>query len=197
MTKNTPSPYQAVVIGCSSGCFQALLKVLSPLPKDFAVPIIVVRHQKPDSSNYLIQALEEETNLAIRYAKDGQIPRAGYVYIAPPDQHLRVNQQGKLILNNDDKVNFSRPSLDPLFLSAADYYQQQLIAVVLTGANDDGVSGVKKVKQNGGTLIVQDPESAKEPTMPKAAIKAAKPNHITWLDQIGPQLWTLTRTKDH
>lgn len=184
---------KAIVIGTSTGGFLALVKVLRPLPKDFPVPIMVVRHQKADSDDYLIRALNQECPLQINYAQNGMKPESGHVYVAPPDHHLIVNENGLLELSSDQPVNFSRPSIDVLFKSAADYYQSQLLSAVLTGANNDGAAGVEKVKQFGGTVLVQDPDSAEAEVMPEAALKAVDADYVIWLDQIGPKLWDLAR----
>ncbi len=104
-----------------------------------------------------------------------------------------VGKKGRLQLSADKPVNFSRPAIDPLFKTAAEVHGSFLLAVVLTGANADGANGLREVKAQGGTILVQDPASAVADTMPKAALAAVEVDYMVWLDQIGPLLWTLTR----
>ncbi len=180
---------QLIVIGTSQGGFQALTKVLLPLPYDFPIPILVVRHQGAKASNYVVETLNKECHLDINLAHDGEKPRQGNVYFAPPNQHLLVSANGNMQLSSGKKVNFSRPAIDPLFQSAAKALSSSLLAIVLTGANNDGAEGVKAVKKQGGRVIVQDPESAEADTMPKAAMAAVEADYVVWGDQIGPFLW--------
>lgn len=193
MKSSQETSFKAIVIGTSSGGFRALSQVLSPLPKDFPIPIMVVRHQKADTDNFLIKALNEDCQLKIKFAENQETPIAGTVYIAPPDQHLLVNQNGQLALSQSDKINFSRPSIDYLFKSAAAYYTEQLLGIVLTGANDDGALGAKEIKHQGGQILVQDLDSAEYQTMPKATLGKVHADYVVWLDQIGPMLWELLR----
>lgn len=190
MNKKT---FKLIVIGASQGGFEALKTVLSPLPSDFSVPIVVVRHQLYDSDDYIIYALSKICLLNIKYAEDNEIALSGCVYLAPPDKHLLINNDGRLVLSESKKVNYSRPAIDPLFESAAEYFKDQLLAIILTGANNDGVQGLVKVKKRRGTIIIQDPDSAESNIMPKASLAKVKPDHLIWLNQIGPLMWNLTQ----
>ncbi len=193
MTAHPNMTYKAVAVGTSTGGFQALTRLLRPLPADFSLPILAVRHQLPTTDAYLIRALSQECQLLVDFACEGDVPAAGRVYIAPPDRHLLVNQHGILSLSSCDPVNFSRPSIDPLFESAAKYYGPALVAVVLTGANRDGAAGVVAVKRHGGRVLVQDPASAEAKAMPEAALAVVDADSVVLLDQIGPLLWSLAR----
>lgn len=192
MRESQAKNYTAIVVGTSAGGFQALVKMLRPLPRDFPIPILVVRHQLADSDNYIVQALSKECQLKVSYAIEGEKPNNGHVYIAPPDRHLTIGPQGLIVLSKSAPVNYSRPSIDLLFQSAAKIYREGVLAVILTGANQDGAEGAKWVKQYGGDILVQDPDSAEASAMPKATLKKVDADYIVWLDQIGPQLWTLT-----
>jgi len=189
----THEPPSLIVIGTSQGGFTALKIVLAPLPVDFPIPILVVRHQLSDSDNYVVQALSQACQLKVKFSEEGDCPKAGTVYLAPPDRHLLVDKEGCLQLSQDDPVKFSRPAIDPLFKSAARYYGSSLLAVIMTGANSDGAEGVMEVKKQNGQVLIQDPDSAEADVMPRAAMAAVTADHITWLAQIGPMLWTLTR----
>ncbi len=194
MGKNNKKPaIEAIVVGTSQGGFQALKKILSPLPLDFPVPILAVRHQLPDSDDYMVQILNKECQLKVKFADSDEFPKPGNVYLAPPDRHMQLCKKGRLVLSDDEPVNFSRPSIDTLFISAAKQYGSSVMAVVLTGANSDSANGVIAIKKHGGQVIVQDPDSAEAPTMPRAAMAVVQVDHVVWLDQIGPLLWALTR----
>lgn len=195
MSGKSTTSFELIVVGASHGGFEALKKVLRPLPADFPVPILVVRHQSPQTDDYLIDAMNRACQLKVTFAEAGERPQPGVVYIAPPDRHLLVDHNGRLKVTDDAPVNFSRPAIDPLFLSAAKRYGASVLAVVLTGANDDGAIGAAAIHNNGGRVMVQDPVSAESPTMPLATITTVPldGNDIVWLDQIGPQLWDLTR----
>jgi len=182
-----------IVVGTSQGGFEALKIILAPLPTDFKIPILVVRHQAPDSDDYIIKSLARTTPLKIAYAQNGQVPEPGGVYLAPPDRHLLLGIDKRILLSQDKPVLFSRPAIDPLFQTAAAVFGSHLAAVVLTGANSDGAEGVKKVKAKGGLVIVQDPDSAEARAMPEAALISVTVDHTIWLDQIGPFLWSLNR----
>jgi two-component system chemotaxis response regulator CheB len=182
-----------IVVGTSIGGFQALKKIFSPLPVDFNIPVLVVRHQASDTDDYVIEALNRETQLQFKFAEEGERPDAGTVYLAPPNTHMMVARSGRIHLSYGQQVNHSRPSIDPLFISAAKLYGESLLAVVLTGANRDGVDGLKVVKKSGGTVLVQDPESAEAEILPSAAIAAVEVDYLVWLDQIGSFLWGVNR----
>jgi len=114
--------------------------------------------------------------------KEAIVP--GTVYIAPPDYHMMVETDETISFSADEKVNYSRPSIDVLFEAAADTYGRQLVGIVLTGANNDGAAGLLAIKNAGGFTIVQEPEDAESPAMPIAAIQLAKPHSILSLDEI-------------
>ena len=110
--------------------------------------------------------------------------------LAPPDYHLLV-EPGMFALSVDERVQYARPSIDVLFESAADAYGMGVVAIVLTGANEDGAAGLARVKQQGGVAIVQDPRTAERRAMPEAALAATEPDAVLPLDEIGPFLHRL------
>ncbi len=187
------SAFAMTVMGASAGGFQALRQILGVLPLDYETPILVVRHQSPDADDYVVRALGRETPLRVGFAEQGQRPEQGHVYLAPPDRHLLVDDGGCLCLTDGPPIHFSRPAIDPLFLSSARFYRRQLLAVVLTGGNQDGAAGAAEVKRLGGTLVVQHPESAEAARMPREALALTEPDYLVWLSQIGPLLWDLNR----
>lgn len=183
--------YEMVVIGASWGGLTALERVLSPLPPDFHTPIVIAQHRSTDSSS-LGAMIGSKCGRFARDASDKDEIQPGQVYFAPPDYHLLV-ESGSFALSCDAAVHYSRPSIDVLFDSAADAYGERLIAVILTGANEDGAYGISRVKRRGGMTIVQDPDTAEKRTMPDAAIATGAVDRVVALDEIGPLLVELTR----
>lgn len=179
--------FKIVVIGTSLGGLSALKILLVNLPADFPVPIAIVQHRHKEGSNTLKELLQESTSLLIREVedKDEILPR--HIYLAPADYHLLV-ELGHFALSTDELVSYARPSIDVLFESAADIYTEQVIGVILTGANQDGVQGLKKIKARGGLAIVQEPATAESCVMPQAAISAIAVDWILTLKDIASQM---------
>ena len=176
--------YEAIVIGVSSGGMKALKFLLSALPADFSIPIIIVQHIGPRSDNHWIKFLNDQSNLNINEADEKEKIEKGNVYIAPPNYHLMIERNKTFSLTIDKRVNFARPSIDVLFESAAEAYKNKLIGVVLTGSNNDGTNGIKRIKECGGLAIIQNPETAESSYMPASAIAAIKPDYILSLEDI-------------
>lgn len=179
-----PGTFKAVVIGASAGGMEALRILLKGLPPGFAAPILIVQHMSPDSDSFLPAILREQTKLMVKEAEDKERIKAGVVYVAPPNYHLLAEADESLSLCAGERVNFSRPSIDVLFESAADAFGPALIGVILTGANHDGAKGLARIKRLGGVAVVQSPDSAKTPTMPQAALEATQVDHIAHIEDI-------------
>jgi two-component system chemotaxis response regulator CheB len=139
----------------------------------------------------LAQILERNSHLRARNAEDGDRFEAGTIYVAPPDHHLVVKKDGTLRVARGPRENRHRPAVDPLFRSAAVAYGANVIAVVLTGALDDGTAGAAAVKKRGGTVVVQDPRDAMYPSMPESAIEHVKVDHVVTLANLVPLLTQL------
>ena len=178
--------YDAVVIGASAGGLTALPAVLSALDEDFNIPTVIVQHLSADSDDFLVRHLRKNCRLEVFEAEDKMKPEKGSVYIAPPNYHLLIEEEGTFALTVSPPVNFSRPSIDVLFETAADAWKEGLIGIVLTGANSDGTSGAGRIKERGGMVIVQNPETAESPTMPQSASQFA--DIILPLEKIGNYL---------
>lgn len=183
--------YQVVVIGASAGGIKALMSILSALPSNFPLPILIVQHLHPESDSYLVQMLDARCGLRVKQADEKEAITVGNVYLAPPNYHLLIEEDKTLSLTIDARVNFSRPAIDVLFETAVYAYRDAVIGIMLTGANHDGSEGIKRIKQNGGYVIVQDPATAEADAMPRAAIAATKVDKILPLDQIGVYLLQL------
>ncbi len=180
-----------VAIGASWGGLHAVEAVLGALPPRFGAPVVVAQHRGADAAEgILVRLLGARCSLEVREAEDKQALAAGTVLVAPPDYHMLV-EHGAVALSVDPPLNFSRPSIDVLFSSAADAYGESLAAVVLTGANADGAEGLARVAERGGTAIVQDPATAERHEMPRAALDAVPHARVLALDEIGAALGEL------
>lgn len=184
--------YEAVVIGASAGGMKALKTVLSGLPAYFPLPVAIVQHMASTPDSYMVEYLGNHCALAVKEADDKEELKAGTVYLAASDYHLQVEPDKTLSLSVDPPVNFSCPSIDVLFDSAARCFGNKLIGIVLTGASADGAAGLKKIRVAGGLTIVQDPASAESPFMPQSAIAAATPHHVVALEEIPSLLISVT-----
>jgi two-component system chemotaxis response regulator CheB len=178
-------PYEAIVIGVSSGGLDALKILFSLLPADFGMSLVIVQHLSPRSESEWIKLLDQKNRISVTEIEEKEKMQAGTAYFAPPNYHVLLEKDRTFSLSADARVNFARPSVDVLFDSAADVLGDKLIGVVLTGANSDGAAGLKKIKDYGGLTIVQDPATSLVPAMPRAAIATMKPDHILSLHDIG------------
>lgn len=170
--------YGAVVIGGSSGGIDALMELLPALPATLRAAVLVVLHLPRDRPSMLPEIFQRRCALPLHEASDQEPLSPGAVYFAPPDYHLLVDAGPRTALSLDPPVHYSRPSIDVLFESAADAYGEQLIGVLLSGANDDGAEGLRAIGAAGGLVVVQDPASALVPTMPQAALARCAPTHV-------------------
>ena|SRR5437899_149530 len=172
-----------VAAGASMGGVETLSKLVSSLPGDFKAPLLVVMHTAPHGPGLLPQILGQAGRLPAKHAEEGDPIAAGKIYVAPPDQHLLVDN-GRLRLSRGPAVNRNRPSIDVLFQTAAEAYGAKVIGVVLTGSLSDGVAGLQRIKANGGTTIVQDPNDALCPEMPLNALRAGSIDYTVPLAEI-------------
>lgn len=166
-----PAVSALVVIGASQGGVQAVTELLRHLPADFTTPIAVTLHRERSSDSFLASALGRGVAFTVLEATDKAPLAPRHVFVAPADYHLLI-ERGHCALSTEPPVRFSRPSIDLLFESAADAYGPALTAIVLTGANDDGARGAVAVVQRHGCVLVQSPDTADTPVMPRAALAA-------------------------
>lgn len=191
--KESRWPFEVVVIGASLGGVQAVGELLSGLPADFPAPIVLVQHLSPDRPSQLPAILARSTPLKVAAAREGDTLLPGHVYVAPPGRHLVVHQDGTLSLSDAAPVQFSRPAADKLFSSMALAFEDQVIAVVLTGMGTDGADGVREIRRLGGVTIVQNEATSRAFSMPSAAIDTGCVDLILPLDEIASALRALTR----
>lgn len=168
----------AIVIGGSAGSIEALAILLPALPAHLRAAVFVVLHLPRERPSLLCDIFQPRCAVPLREAQDKEPVEPGTVYFAPPDYHLLIDAGPSVALSIDDPVHFSRPSIDVLFESAADVYGNTLLAVLLSGANQDGAEGLAAVQAAGGLTAVQDPGTAAMSTMPQAALSLMQPDHV-------------------
>jgi len=177
--------HRAVVIGLSAGGLSALKVLLPLIPMDFPLSLVVVQHLHPQQDSSFFENAGGLCLLPVREAEEKQPVMPGSVYFAPANYHLMIESDRSFSLSVDEKVNFSRPSIDVLFESAADAYGAGLIGRILTGASRDGAAGLRRIKENGGFTIVQDPATAEFPVMPSAALDETEVDRVMNIPEIG------------
>lgn len=191
MKARNVTPFKAVVIGVSTGGVSALKFLLGSLPKDFPLPILVVTHITPDSDDSLAVLLDTLCAIRVKEADEQEPVLPGTVYLAPANYHLLVERGGVLAFSIDPPVNYARPSVDVLFETAAEAFGAGLVGIVLTGAGSDGSRGLRKIKDFGGTAIVQAPADAEMSSMPESALQAVHADHVACLRDIPAILMNL------
>jgi two-component system, chemotaxis family, protein-glutamate methylesterase/glutaminase len=157
-------------MGASAGGVEALLDLAGRLPAELPAAVLVVLHQSPTAPTVLPHLLGRRCAMPVEHARDGAVVEAGRMYIAPPDHHLLV-KDGRLVVSRGPRENGHRPSVDPLFRSLALEAGPSAVGVVLSGMLDDGAAGLLGIVRHGGTAVVQDPEEAMFPDMPRAALR--------------------------
>jgi two-component system chemotaxis response regulator CheB len=162
------------------------------LPRSFPLPLLIVTHVPPDRDSVLSSLLAAKCQIAVREAEDKEPIVPGVAFIAPPDYHLLVEKDGRLSLSSDEPVQFSRPSIDVLFESAADAYGEVLVGIILTGANDDGARGLRAIADAGGVVLVQRVDLAYASAMPRAALAACPTAREMTLEEIATYLCEAT-----
>lgn len=176
-----------VVVGASWGGLHALTALIRGFPADFALPIVLIQHRSRDSTGALAELLQDASKLCVCEIEDKAPVVPGHVHIAPPDYHVLIDA-GFFALSTEAPQRYSRPSIDITFEAAAHVYDGDTIGVVLTGANQDGSEGLRRIVSVGGTAIIQDPDTAESPTMPKAALAAVPTATVLPIDGIAPFL---------
>ena len=179
MEENKLNPLvKVVIIGGSAGSLEVLLQVLPKLQNIDTLVIILIVHRRNSDDNFLEELIRMKSGLKVKEVEDKTPIKVGHVYVAPADYHLLIEDNFSFSLDVSEKVNYSRPSIDVGFESAADIFGSKLVAILLSGANNDGTNGLLAVKQTGGTVIVQKPETADVPYMPAYAIKNLEADYI-------------------
>jgi len=182
--QNKVKNHQIIVIGGSAGSFQVITQLLSTLPEKINVTIILCLHRLRYVRTGFVEALRLKTKCPIVEPFDKEKIRKGFIYLAPSNYHILIEQDFTISLSTEEPNNHSRPSIDLLFESAAYNLKGNLTGIILSGANVDGAYGLKCIKEHGGIAIVQNPKEAQINTMPSEAIKLSKTENIFLLNQI-------------
>lgn len=165
----------ALIIGGSAGSLDVLLEIFPDLSSDINFPIILVTHRKTGNDSLLSDLLKNRTKLTVNEAEEKERILPGNVYIAPADYHLLIEENHTISLDYSEKINYSRPSIDVTFQSAAEIFKDELVCILLSGSNADGVAGLKIANSFGGLVVVQNPKTAIMPYMPQQAVNEVKP----------------------
>jgi two-component system chemotaxis response regulator CheB len=176
-----------VVVGASAGGVESLSALVASLAPDLDAALFIVLHIPPNQVSRLPQILNDKGALAAKHPADGEEIHAGRIYVAPPDHHLLV-QDSHILVTRGPKENRHRPSIDALFRSAAYCYREQVIGIVLSGALDDGTSGLWNIKRMGGIAITQEPSEAAFDSMPSSALAQVEVDYCLSASKMGPLL---------
>ncbi len=177
--------HKLVAIGGSAGSLSALLRILKNIHRQQLPPIILVLHRKALHDTILVDLLNIKTDLLVKEASEKELLTPGSIYIVPADYHLLIENDRTLSLDDSEKINYSRPSIDVTFESAAEVFGPGLTAILLSGANADGVEGLKNVKKRGGNILIQQPSTAEVPYMPLQAIEEIETRWVLSPEEIG------------
>ena len=190
---NNQVPFERIiVIGASAGGFEAIKTIIKNLPADFQPPVFIVWHMSPDVRGVLPHVLNKLNSIPTANAYNNEPIKANHIYIAPPDYHLLV-EKDKVLVTHGPKENRFRPAVDPLFRSAAYAYGERVIGIILSGALDDGTTGLWTVKHFGGTAIVQDPMDAEVSSMPENAMRQVNVDYSVGASEIANLLVRLSK----
>ena len=176
---------QAVIIGGSAGSLEVVLSLLPVLNKDLPIALIIVLHRKSSYDSSLADLLSERTSWPTKEVEEKDMIWERHIYLAPGNYHVLIENDHSFSLDVSEKVNYSRPSIDISFESAAEVFGSNLTGILLSGANSDGVEGLIQIKKHGGTCVAQDPNTAEVAFMPKQAVKDAPLDFIISGDKMG------------
>ncbi|WP_029269790.1 chemotaxis protein CheB [Flavobacterium sp. KJJ] len=175
---------KVVIIGGSAGSLNALMQILPELYKLNDYAMVIVLHRKSTDDQTLEELITLKSSIKVKAVEDKVPLSTGFIYIAPSNYHLLFEKNDFLALDTSEKINYSRPSIDVSFESAAEVYGDSLIGILLSGSNTDGTQGLKAIKEAGGTIAVQNPLSAEMPFMPNNAILYTDPDFILTNEEI-------------
>jgi two-component system, chemotaxis family, protein-glutamate methylesterase/glutaminase len=171
-----------VVIAASAGGLIPLRRIIATLPVPWSAAVFVVMHIGPHPSK-LPYLLSSSGLWPASFARDGVLIEAGHVYVAPPDHHM-VLELDRIRLSQGPKVHHTRPAADPLFISAAEAHGPRVMGIVLSGGHSDGAAGLRAIAKHGGAALIQDPEEAETPSMPRSAVMADHPDACLPVEEI-------------
>ena len=169
MAKAEVNKGKLVVIGGSSGSLQVIIYILGRLPSDYPIPVLLIIHRAYSIDSMLLDLLVLKSNIKVCEVEEKEKIVPSCIYLAPADYHVLIEKDETFTLDYSEKLNFSRPSIDVSFISAAGVYGKNLTGILLSGANEDGAEGLKEIKERGGHTIIQHPDEAIVNYMPLQA----------------------------
>jgi len=175
--------YKAIMIGGSAGSFQIVNKLLSSLPENFHLPIFLCLHRLKHVRKGFVEALSIKAIIPVVEPTDKELIMPGKAYLAPANYHMYIDKT-RILLSTEEPVHHSRPSIDLSFYTAAASYKEELIGVILSGANHDGANGLERVSELKGLTIVQEPKNAEVSVMPEACLQLFHPDHVFNQDEL-------------
>jgi len=175
---------KVVIIGGSAGSLQALLQILPFIENPISFAIVIVVHRKNTDEQTLEDLIALRSNIKVKIVEDKVKLQTGFIFIAPSNYHLLFEKDETLSLDTSEKINYSRPSIDVSFESAAEIFGPELIGILLSGSNSDGTVGLKAIQAAGGKIVIQNPLSADMPFMPNNAILHTTPDFVLSTEEI-------------
>ena len=172
MAENELEKRRILVIGGSAGSLEVIMNIISEIRHADHLVIVIIVHRKNNSDSILTELLSGRTHLDVKEVEDKMPISLATIFIAPSDYHLLFEDRETFSLDASEKVHFSRPSIDVSFESAAEVFKEDVIAVLLSGANADGTEGLKAIRNFGGMTIVQSPETSDVSFMPQQAVNS-------------------------
>jgi two-component system, chemotaxis family, protein-glutamate methylesterase/glutaminase len=191
MAKTKVDTEKLIVMGGSAGSLQVVLYLLGQLPGDYPIPLLVIIHRASSNDSMLLELLDVKSNLKVREVDEKEKIIPATVYLAPADYHVLIEKDKTFTLDYSEKMNYSRPSIDVSFISAALVYGKNLTGILLSGANEDGAEGLREIKQHGGKTIIQHPEEAIVSYMPLQASLKSKIDEVFTTEEITRYLISL------
>ncbi|GAA4806284.1 chemotaxis protein CheB [Olivibacter ginsenosidimutans] len=164
------SSIELLIIACSAGGVLLLMDLLAALNRQIGFSVLAVVHRNDKFPSSLEQMAQQKCSLSVKQAEEKESLAPGVVYFAPAGYHVLIESDKTISLDVSEPVNYCRPSIDVAMQSAAEVYREKLMAILLSGANQDGAEGMRAVYAYGGLTLVQSPKEAEVDTMPKAAI---------------------------
>ncbi|MCU7614090.1 chemotaxis protein CheB [Chryseobacterium sp. GMJ5] len=192
----THTDTELVIIGGSAGSLQVIIETIKNLNINLSFPILIVTHRKAQSANILPSLLKQISSLDVIEVEDKTELLNNTIYIVPADYHVLFEDKNIMSLDSSEKMNYSRPSIDVTFKSAAEIFREHLVGVLLSGANSDGVEGLEYIKKNNGLVWIQDPETAEVDYMPRQAIEKVAYDFLITPESLAGKILQLIKYKD-
>jgi two-component system chemotaxis response regulator CheB len=194
LEKDSLNHIKLLVIGGSAGSLEVILQFLPELKAVLPISIVIVLHRKNSSDTTLTMLLSSRTVWKVKEAEEKEMIEPNTIYIVPPDYHLLIEKDYTISLDDSEKVNYSRPSIDVTFESAADIYGPEAAGLLLSGANADGVQGLKAISRKHGIVAIQDPKAAEISFMPQQALEQVHIDYVLPNENIGAFINSLGNT---